>query len=311
MVGRPPLTASEQRLLPSDEDIAFYREHGWYLSKPLFSQAELDEVLAASERFYAGHRDRRLPVKPEASAYWEPSHGDVQRHNDYICYESGTIGRILCKPLIGAVAARLIGAPVVRLWSSTLIYKPACPAEPTNIVPWHTDRHHWPTCTSDELLTAFVPLHDCDEESGTLTVADGSHRWEELPPAAGDDPTLHFAERPRDALQAMLEAAARHNGAEVSSIPLVIERGRVSFHHCRTYHASGPNLKDHPRRVVTVRFQEGINRWRPHLRPNGEPTLYSHDALVRRTAEGHPDYADPEFCPVVWNEGTEDALASR
>lgn len=41
-------------------------------------------------------------------------------------------------------------------------------------------------CSSDALLTAFIPLHDCDESNGTLVVADGSHLWRELPESAGD-----------------------------------------------------------------------------------------------------------------------------
>lgn len=303
-VGRSRLTEAECELLPSDDDVRFYRGHGWYVSNPLFSNAELEQVLEASERFYAGHRDRILPCELPPSAYWRPAHGDVQRHNDYICYESDLIFRILCKPLIGAVAARLMGIGQLRLWSSTLIYKPARPDEPSNFVPWHMDRHHWEVCTSDEMLTAFVPLHGCDESCGTLKVIDGSHKWAELPTVASDEPTLHFAERPRDALDAALGATARYNRAQVREVPLVIEKGRVSFHHCRTYHGSGPNVNTNPRRVVTVRFQEAGNEWRPFPTRDGGLAVYNHDRLVRKTPQGTPDYADPEFCPVVW-EGEE------
>lgn len=301
-MSRFALTKRQRELLPSDEDVRFYEEHGWYLSRPLFTDEELHRVLEASHKFYAGHRDRSLPVKPERSAYWEPSDGDVQRHNDYICYENDTIRNVLCKPLIGAVAARLAKKSLLRLWSSTLIYKPPRAEEPTNVVPWHTDRHHWQVCTSDDLLTAFIPLHDCDEESGTLIVIDGSHKWKELPAEKGDDPTLHFADRPRQALETALEKTARYNGAVVRKIPVVIPKGCASFHHSRTYHGSESNLKPYPRRVVTVRFQGGDNHWRPFLKPNGEHAVYHHDGLVRKDDNGEPDYTDPSFCPVVWEE---------
>jgi hypothetical protein len=294
------LSAAEKALLPSPADIAHYRTHGWYLSAPLFTDEEIDLVYTASEGFYAGHRDRRLPGQLPASAYWTPSDGDVQRHNDYICYENDVIFRVLCKPLIAAVAARLAGTPLVRLWSSTLINKPARTDEPSNIVPWHIDRHHWQSCTSDDLLTAFIPLHDCDEDSGTLTVIDASHRWTELPAATDDDVTLHFAERPAHALAATVATTAAFNGAEVKQLPLVIGKGQVSFHHCRTYHASGPNRKPFPRRAVTVRFQDDANRWQDFRKRGGGSAVYSHDAFVRRTADGQPDYTDPEYCPVLW-----------
>ncbi len=287
--------------IPSADDVEFYRRHGWFVTPPLLDDQEMSEVRDAISGFYRGERHRSLPGSLFPSAYWRPEHGDVQRHNDYIAYECEAIRRILCKPLIGAVAARLMGTDAVRLWSSTLIYKPARAEEPTNIVPWHIDRHHWQTCTSDRLVTAFIPLHDCGEANGTLAVLDGSHTWRELPPEPGDDPTLHFAERPPEALESAVAAVARCNGAELRPTFLRYRAGQMSFHHCRTYHSSGPNVSGRPRCVVTIRFQDRENRWRPARTPTGEPVVYSHDTLVRRTGDGHPDYSDPEFCPVVWD----------
>ncbi|OAH12993.1 phytanoyl-CoA dioxygenase family protein [Streptomyces jeddahensis] len=294
------LTPAEQALLPSPEEVRFYRDHGWYLSKRLFSDEEIEEVSRSNERFYEGHRDRTLPKKPPREEYWEPEHGDVLRHNDYICYENLTVRRILCKPLIAAVAGRLMGTEQVRLWTSTLIYKPPQPEEPTNVVPWHTDRHHWQMCTSDKLLTAFIPLHDCDEDSGTLSVIDSSHTWEDVD--LPDSSALHFAQRDADELDDLLEATATRNGSRARAVPLAIEKGQVSFHHCRTYHGSGPNVSGRPRRVVTIRFQDQSNRWRPFRLSDGSLATHNIDELVRRTPEGHPDYADPDFCPVLYED---------
>src|SRR5438270_4556146 len=89
------LTEEEQRLLPTDEDVQFYEEHGWYLSAKLFTDEETERLQEAGELFYAGHRDRTLPSRPPHLAYWEPGDGAIQRHNDYIHYESGMIGAIL------------------------------------------------------------------------------------------------------------------------------------------------------------------------------------------------------------------------
>src|SRR2546430_12940261 len=137
------LTEGELGLLPSDQDVAFFAEHGWYLSKKLFSDDEVDELQAATDRYYAGERDRRLPVRPPRLAYWAPAHGNVQRHNDYVHYESDGIARFLRKPIIGAVAARLARAAEIRVFQSTLIYKPPIAGEPSNIVPWRFGKHYW------------------------------------------------------------------------------------------------------------------------------------------------------------------------
>ncbi|GAB2445978.1 phytanoyl-CoA dioxygenase family protein [Streptomyces incanus] len=293
------LTEEERLLLPSDDDVAFYAQHGWYLSKKLFTDEETDLLESASERFYGGHRDRTLPLRPPKLAYWEPGHGAVQRHNDYIHYEDDTIGRILRKPLLGAVAARLAGAEVIRVFQSTLIFKPPVAGEQSNIVPWHFDRHYWSTCTSERMLTAFIPFHDCDEEMGTITMVDGSHLWKET--AENDATSLHFAERDRSELDVMLEENARHNGVEVRRIPVRIPKGHVNFHHCRTYHGSGANVSDRPRRAISFHLQDGENRYREFLRSDGTQVAYNHDVLVRRTAEGAPDYSDPEYLPVLWS----------
>lgn len=293
------LTEEERELLPSDDDVAFYARHGWYLSKKLFTDEEVELLESASERFYAGHRDRTLPVRPPKLAYWEPGRGDVQRHNDYIHYEDDTIGGILRKPLIGAVAARLARAEEIRVFQSTLIYKPPVAGEPSNIVPWHFDKHYWATSTSERMLTAFIPFHDCGEEMGTITMVDGSHEWRET--AANDATSLHFAERDRSELDDMLEENARHNGVEVRKIPMRIPKGHMSFHHCRTYHGSGANVSDRPRRAVSLHLQDGPNRYREFSRSDGTRVAYNHDVLVRRTPEGTPDYADPEFLPVLWS----------
>jgi hypothetical protein len=291
------LTEAAAALLPSDEDVQAYLAHGWYLSKKLLTDDEVDALQAASERFYAGHRDRALPVRPANLAYWEPEHGPVQRHNDYIHYESQEIGQILSKPLIGAVAARLADASVIRIFQSTLIYKPPISGEASNLVPWHADRHYWQTCTSDRMLTAFIPLHDCGPEMGTITMIDGSHRWREI---AGDDSTRHFAQRDRSELESILQETALLNSTQVRQVPMVIPKGHMSFHHCRIYHGSGHNRSDRPRRALSLHLQDGENRWRPYQRPDGGLLAYNHDAIVRQTSGGVPDYADPEFCPVLW-----------
>jgi len=239
-----------------------------------------------------------LPSRPARLAYWGPDHGPVQRHNDYVHYESDPIAAILRKPLIGAVAARLAEADEIRVFQSTLIYKPPRPGEPTNVVPWHFDKHYWQSCTSERMLTAFIPFHDCDEEMGTITMVDGSHRWKEI--GTDDTTTRHFAERDNSDLERLLHENAEYNETTVRKLPMIIPRGHMSFHHCRTYHGSGPNLSDRPRRAISFHLQDGGNEYRAFPLAGGGVVQYNHDALVRQTPDGRPDYADPDFCPVLW-----------
>lgn len=289
------LTEEEIQLLPSDEDVRHYAEHGWYLSKKLLSDAETEALTAASERFYAGHRGRELPVQPDRIADWTPADGPVQRNNDYIHYREEVTSRILRKPLIGAVAARLAQTPEIRTFQATLIYKPAVPDEDSNIVSWHFDKYFWPTCSSDNMLTAFIPFHDCTEETGTITMVPGSHRWSRR----------HGADRPVGeptdvAREYLLNGDADRNGATAQRIPVHIPRGHMTFHHCLLYHGSGANRSPNPRRAISLHLQDASNTYQDYRASNGRQQPYKHDTLVRRTAEGRPDYADPDFCPTLW-----------
>ncbi len=113
--------------------------------------------------------------------------------------------------------------------------------------------------------------------------------------------TRHFAEREASDLERMLEENAAYNNARVVKVPMVIPKGHMSFHHCRTYHGSGANRSSRPRRAISFHLQDGENAYRPFVLSTGETLAYNHDVLVRHLTDGRPDYADPDFCPVLWS----------
>jgi ectoine hydroxylase-related dioxygenase (phytanoyl-CoA dioxygenase family) len=288
------LTPEEQALLPTQEDVAFYREHGWYISKRIFTDEEIDAAVAGSERFYAGERED-FPL-PEATRDaiprgWVPEDGDVLRKNDYTSLQNRELRRLVHKPLLGAVASRLTGAPI-RLWHDQLLYKPPLRGQSAANVGWHTDRQYWRVCSSESMLTAWVPFHDSFEEQGTITMIDGSHRW---PDNTFD---LDFWNVDLDALQERFQTG----GEEVRRVPMNLPRGHVSFHSCKTIHGSGPNLSDRPRRSIAIHLQDGPNRYQPFTFRSGNRAEHNNDHLCRQVG-GVPDYADPLICPQLWPAG--------
>lgn len=289
------LSEAERRLLPTDTDVAEYARAGWYLSPKLLTDAEVDDLERAASDYYAGIADRELPLRPARLADWRTNNGDVQRNNDYIHYTSDAFRRILTKPLIGAVAARLAATTSIRIFQATLLYKPPIPNEPSNIVSWHFDKYYWGTCSSDHMLTAFIPFHDCGEEFGTIVMVTGSHRWQDRHGPAR--PAVPAGDLWRDSI---LESAARMNNTVPDRVSVSIPRGHMTFHHCLLYHGSGHNVSGRPRRSVSLHLQDASNTWRDVAESPGRQEPYKHDALVRRAPDGRPDYSDPDFCPVVW-----------
>jgi Phytanoyl-CoA dioxygenase (PhyH) len=296
-----------QSLRPSATDLELYDEHGWWISPKLFSDEEIDAALEGAERHYAGHRDWTLPVAIKRYLDWTPDQGDQRlRMNDYIVLQNRTIGAIGLSPLIGQIAARLMRSKEARLFNSSLIYKPPQVEKDDIKVGWHTDRAYWQTSVSDRMLTAWIPLHDCPEEMGTITMIDGSHRWPSSPLVDELRAGRTFVSSDVDGLERRLDSL----GLPLRKVPMELRKGQVSFHHPLTFHGSGVNRSDRPRVAVAVHIQDETNRYRKAYDAKKKLIVYNNDLLVRKLPNGEPDYSDPEICPVIW-PSSEDAAGVR
>ena len=279
--------------LPGTDDVAFYEAHGWWVSPPILDEPLVDAALAATESYYAGELDDGPPIPANDTP--QPPYGDGIRGHLHAALRRRELGAVAFDPVIGAIAARLAGASTIRLFHDQLIYKPReAPGAAYTRIGWHTDGQYWLTCTSRRMITAWIPLHDVDAELGSLMVLDRSHRWSDDIPgkerADGYDQDL-------DAKQRLLGA-----GRDSEKVVLSLRKGQVSFHHMLTYHASGPNTADRPRHSLTVHMQDGDNRHSQARLPDGSPAVHAMDALVR-SEDGVPDYADPRYCPVLFDSG--------
>lgn len=287
------LSPAQLALLPAEEDICFYEEHGYYVSKRIFTDEELDDAIYGSERYYAGERDYVFPLR---GGYldWKPEDGYGLRQNDYVSLQNEEIRRLVESPLIGAIAACLSRETKgIRLFHDQLIWKPPGGRGGDSIVGWHTDRAYWLTCTSERMLTAWIPFRGVQARSGTISVIDGSHKW------SGAEAFKTFRDRDLSAL----EARCQTGGAKIVEVPIELERGQVSFHHCRTIHGSHPNIDDRPRLALAVHMQGSDNRYVKHRDRTGNPILHINDTLCRMLDNGEPDYADANICPVLWSGG--------
>ncbi len=260
-----------------------YAADGFLVVRDLVPAAVLDAAERGMARFYAGDVDRPFPGRTRYDHDdWSPADGDGLRKNDYASRMVDELATLVAWPGIAAFAASLAGASGIRLWHDQLLFKPGRPSqaggdERSGNVGWHTDRQYWRSCTSTEMLTCWVPFHDCDAEMGGVSFLPASHR------EANDgldffDPDL-----------STVDAAAAH-------VPR-LRRGDVTFHHCGTVHGSGPNRTDRPRRSMAIHLQPADNRWTPG--PGPTPAYHRNDELVG-TVDEHPDYRDPRICPELW-----------
>jgi len=288
-------TAEEQAhaYLPTDEDVSFYNRHGYWVAPLIIPDALLTGAEAGMMRFYAGNVDehialddspptsRALGLKPYSHWGWRPEDGNIMRKNDYTTLRVRQLAELAWYPVIAACAARLSGATGLRLWHDQLLYKPTGTVGDAGNVAWHTDRYYWRTCSSEEMLTAWIPFADVSRKDGAMSMVDGSHMWT-------DELQIEWEK----ASFSVIDAVLAERGATL--VPIELKRGQVSFHHCKTLHGSGPNLGKEPRRSLVVHFQPSDNEYveRGHYHPN--------DDLVSETGSGFPDYSDPHICPSLF-----------
>lgn len=284
------VSAEETHRLLSDDDVAFYREHGWYRAGTIIPDELLDEVMEGAERHFRGERDWLLPIEGGYSD-WKPSDGNVTRNCQAVALQNRQVRKLAMSSLLGAIAARLTGSPTIRYFDDSLVYKPAGLAGPGTVVGWHTDRAYWGTCTSDSMLTAWIPFQDTPEEMGPVTYVDGSHRW----PGAARMRTFGVTDL------AELEARFMSDKNAVRKVPMALRRGEASFHSCLTVHGSADNRSPLPRAALVVHMQPGDNRFRVHVdERTGKPWHVFNDDLARKLDDGTPDYTDPSVFPVMW-----------
>ena len=279
----------------SSEEAAFYREHGWLQVPGVLDPALLDEALGGLEQHWAGHRDRLLPGAGRYFVDWMPGDGAGSRNNEYLSLQNHRISRLAWSPVIGAIAASATGSSEIRLFDDQMVYKPGGGEA---VVGWHVDGDYWQTCSSQEMLTAWIPLHDCPDEMGPLVVLDGSHRWSHLL----DRSALSFHSNDLEALRGPVEAL----GFAFRPVSMPLRRGQFSLHHCRAIHGSYANRSDRPRIALAVHLQDERNHYRPAVRRDGRPVELFNDRISRRNANGEPDYADEAVFPVLWRRDRED-----
>lgn len=248
-----------------------YRRDGFFFSPSIIPANLIERVTARMDAVMAGEYETGEP--PRRS--WNPGDDPKRiRKIDQAHLSDRTIYELASHPEIGRWAAALLGAKRVQLWASQMLYKPPVGSDGgvTGNVGWHQDKQYW-RYMEGELFTAWVAVSDVTGASGPMRFLRGSHRWGLLD--SGD-----FFGHDHEAQQKDIPVPEGESWEEVKA---VLPPGAVSFHDRHTYHASGPNVSDAPRRSFAF-----------HLRTENT-----------RPVEGRTDYYvqhldDPAYCPVLY-----------
>jgi ectoine hydroxylase-related dioxygenase (phytanoyl-CoA dioxygenase family) len=185
--------------------------------------------------------------------------------------------RIVLDRRFGAMAAKLLGVPSVRLYHDQALFKPPGAAR----TPWHQDRYYWPLDT-DRTITMWLPLADVTEAMGPMIFASGSHRQ----PPPGD---LAISE---DTDRRLADLIAGRQWP-LWSQPLAA--GDATFHLGATLHSAGPNASSDVREVLTVIYFASGTRI---AEPANENQRVDMEVFFPGLRPG--DEAASELNPIVW-----------
>jgi len=188
-------------------------------------------------------------------------------------------------PSIGAIVGRLLRSRKVNLWEDSVLVKEPDTAERTA---WHQDLPYFHV-SGEQVCTTWIPLDVADAQTGAMSFARGSHRWQ-----GQYRPNWFVSNLPMPGTEGEVipDIEALAAAGEVELVQFDLGPGDMTVHHARTLHAAGGNLSaTRRRRAISLRYcgDDAVYHFRP-----GAPRKPHHE-FVR---EG--DTLDGPDCPVVW-----------
>lgn len=263
----------------TDAQVGEFKARGFLLGPSVYSGAEADSLRHRLEDVIEG----RSAAKPECLRNMVQDSEQVVIQVVNIWEADNLFRRHLHHPGVCEMVARLIGHDVLRVWHDQIQYKPPRVGGPTT---WHQDHPYWPIIQPADLVSAWVALDDADVENGCMWMVPESHRWgPHRGGTIGTDPVT-FAPLP--------DLSLLPPGIDPTPVPCPVEKGRVMFHHCLTWHGSPPNRSDRGRPAIAVHYMPGYTRYVPNNRTH---------LMEHRVSVGPGEVLQGEFFPTVWDNG--------
>jgi hypothetical protein len=229
-------------------------------TKALFDQqgfVTIEQMTTAEESYwFRGVYDRLLGGRLAEAAQRPDGPPDLLGNTLWISldkWETFVLQKTaLCRNGIQIASGLLDTPPEKMTIGLRFFFKPAGGGKP---VPWHQDEAHQDPAYDHHSVNMWVPIDCSTEENGCLRCIPESH--------------LGGIREHRHPGHGAPEVALMTDDVRASdAVPIVLTAGGASFHHCRTLHASGPNVTDrHRRAMVMVCSAPPRRREVPAVRP--------------------------------------------
>jgi len=268
--GQPPLNKAQ---------IARFQEDGFLVIDHLLSEETVRQVTARFEPLFRG--DFPTGLYPDEWNWQEGrDSADLTRQICNGWKSDPTIAGVVLSPLVGRLCATLAGWPGARMAQDNVLWKPPG----AKALGFHQDESYIQWVVPPQYLTCWIALDPTTRDGGTIEYVRGSHRW-------NLSPMVDQFHAPDDYREAM-EAAAVHAGATPEIVQIEVPAGACVLHAGRTWHGSGPNLGDRPRRSVVA-----------HCIPsNAQFHRENISYIYSRYKHAGDKTMDESFFPILWAE---------
>lgn len=257
----PRLTspADAERWRLTDEQVAFYHEHGYVAGVRILDDAQLQALRDCLNELID-------PTHPGHELFYE-FHSNESTNPETVLFHALGAWRIgepfhdvLFTPAFTVPASQLLGG-AVRFWHDQLFCKPP---RHGGVVAWHQDYSYWTRTQPMAHLTCWIALDDARSDNGCLQYVPGSHTWELLPITglAGD-------------MHAIRQVLNDKQWEQLNNpVSIELEAGCATFHHPLMVHGSRENFTDRPRRATVINVcRDGVRCASPEPLLEGVPPL--------------------------------------
>ncbi|MDI4647728.1 phytanoyl-CoA dioxygenase family protein [Cohnella hashimotonis] len=220
----------------NDNEVAFYRNEGYYLhKKPLFSPARMAELTEIFE-------DQLAQKGSKLSDELDTPHFRDERLLSFLMSDEVLD---LVEPIVG---------PNIGLWSSHFICKDPHVGRAT---PWHEDSAYWEGRLSsyDKIVTVWLAIDRSNRENGCMRVIPGTHR--------GGFSEYEDIDTGRNLFPTQIKGQID----ESKAVYFELEPGECSLHDSRIIHGAEPNTSPYRRCGYTMRYFSTEARVYPERNP--------------------------------------------
>ena len=232
-------TRDEATFSVTEEQVAFFHENGYLAIDRITTDEEIARMRKAYDRMFADRAGREDGMEFDLAGTDEESkEANLTQILDVRRYSEG-LRDTLYERNAFHISKQLLGDDL-RARGSHAILKPAGHGAAT---PWHQDEAYWNPALKATALSVWMPLQEATLENGCMEFIPKSHTLDVQPHHHIDNnPKIHGLEVDNGMIDPSL------------AVPCPLPAGGATFHMNRTFHYTGPNNTDLPRRAFILGF---------------------------------------------------------